>query len=313
MTMHATTNRPSLVVPVYLDTNALLDLLASLEGGFTLVEKVTSERQTSSTNSQSVSAEFGVPNILSLLKVGLSGGAERARKTGSSESTEVERYHTYGSLLFRLRQALVDQGALATVDASASQWDDLAPSSFVELRGTFRPNPLLETFDRFDQLMGLYKTIAPLSPIGQHQKSGRPSPPTNPQGKMIDDFRKIVRDLAEGLRTGGILLFLIELAGHPNYRVVASIYSDYLRDRTLSEISHGDFWMLAKVVKNLAQSQDDAIDLLRSSALRGFNDEVLEKLLFALRQSGASGVSLPAMETKIRAPAMQVIPIAIYI
>jgi hypothetical protein len=31
-----------LVIPVYIDTNALLDLIASIEDGFSLVEKVTS-------------------------------------------------------------------------------------------------------------------------------------------------------------------------------------------------------------------------------------------------------------------------------
>ena len=37
-------SRPDLVVPIYLDTNLLLDLLASIEGGFTLVEKLSTER-----------------------------------------------------------------------------------------------------------------------------------------------------------------------------------------------------------------------------------------------------------------------------
>lgn len=34
--------KADLIVPIYVDTNALLDLLASIEGGFSLVEKVTS-------------------------------------------------------------------------------------------------------------------------------------------------------------------------------------------------------------------------------------------------------------------------------
>ena len=65
----------NLIVPVYIDTNALLDVLASIEGGFSFVEKVTSHTSSSSEKDKSASAEtgteFGIPNVLSPLKIKL--------------------------------------------------------------------------------------------------------------------------------------------------------------------------------------------------------------------------------------------------
>src|SRR5215203_654123 len=93
----------NLIVPVYIDTNALLDLLASIEGGFSLVEKVTSRTSTSSEKDRSAQAEagteFGIPNVLSLLKIKLGGTLSAKRSEEAGEEREIERYHTYGSLL----------------------------------------------------------------------------------------------------------------------------------------------------------------------------------------------------------------------
>ncbi len=63
------------IVPIYIDTNALLDVLASIEGGFSVVEKLTTQTTQSSNkgvdSNTSGGTEFGIPNILNLLKVNL--------------------------------------------------------------------------------------------------------------------------------------------------------------------------------------------------------------------------------------------------
>jgi hypothetical protein len=62
-----------LVITVYLDTNALLDLLATVEDGFTLVERVTSGQATGSTLERSGEIGFGTPGVFNFFKLGLSG------------------------------------------------------------------------------------------------------------------------------------------------------------------------------------------------------------------------------------------------
>lgn len=65
--------KSNLVVPIRIDTNALLDLLASIEDGFSIVEKVTPRTITTAGSDKSISAEagteFGIPNVLNLPKI----------------------------------------------------------------------------------------------------------------------------------------------------------------------------------------------------------------------------------------------------
>jgi hypothetical protein len=64
-----------LIIPIYIDTNALLDLLASIEGGFSVIEKVTTQSAQTKGIDREVKAdtgtEFGIPNVLSILKLNL--------------------------------------------------------------------------------------------------------------------------------------------------------------------------------------------------------------------------------------------------
>ena len=126
-----------LVYPIYIDTNVLLDLLASLEGGFSVVEKVTTRAATTKDSESSANAgvgtEFGIPNVLNLLKVNVGGSVRRQAGQSSSQELERERYHTYGSLLYRLRLSLVEQDLIRQFDGTPESWDEIQPSDFVEL------------------------------------------------------------------------------------------------------------------------------------------------------------------------------------
>jgi transposase InsO family protein len=97
------------------DTNALLDLLAALEDGFSFVEKVSTQRQSSAGNESRVGGEFGISNVLSLLRIGVRGDAASRRSDEESHNVESERTHTYGSLLHRLRARLEADGQVRPV------------------------------------------------------------------------------------------------------------------------------------------------------------------------------------------------------
>ncbi|ADL59047.1 DUF6414 family protein [Methanothermobacter marburgensis] len=53
-------------IPIYLDTNALLDLLASMEDGFSTASKITTKENQSNANKISGDTSFGI-NVYSLL------------------------------------------------------------------------------------------------------------------------------------------------------------------------------------------------------------------------------------------------------
>lgn len=193
-----------LLISVYLDTSALLDMLATIEDGFTLVERVTSGQSSGLSSERSVAGEISSPGILNFFKVGLSGKLGRTKTEGANESSEAELTHTYGSLLNRLRRYLVadnlvDSGSPSTYEVG----------SFVEFTGVVRPNPFTASFQQLQRMLGFYEIARDgwQAPNGWHAKGWR-KPGTaalarqRPAARDEGDDR-LLRAVDEGRRARG--------------------------------------------------------------------------------------------------------------
>jgi hypothetical protein len=305
----------NLIVPIYIDTNALLDLLASIEGGFSFVEKVTSRTSTSSEKEKSALAEagteFGIPNVLSLLKIKLGGTLSAKKGEEYGEERETERYHTYGSLLHRLRSYLEAENLVKKLDSKDDVWGSIEPSSFVEIRGIVRPNPLADSFGRIDRLIGIAQLVSGvnLSTSGQQTsgKGGKASPEKNQMVQM----RQFVKGILADIEKGNIRTFVIDMLSPKGSSAVALLYTNYLRDQTMAEIEHKEFRILGKVVRKIEENSEETIDLLRGTGLGGIGKDVLDKLLEAFNQ--LEGMNLPKVKAEAFGPALEIVPIAIFV
>lgn len=306
-----------LIIPVYVDTNALLDLLASIEGGFSVVEKMSSRATTSKgvdvSGQAEAGTEFGIANVLSLLKVSLRGslGAKAARE--SVQETEATRYHTYGSLLYRLRNYLDEEDIVKRFDNSKVVWDNVRPSDFVEVRGVFRPNPLADALERMAKIGHLFGSLTGSQSTAtgggaRQQKSKNVSSAPNDswqQGlKLIEDVLKDVQK--EKVRT-----FVVDLVSPPSHRAVALMYCDYLRDQTMTEIAHKEYRMLGKVVRRIDAGAAESIELLGGTALGSLAKTQLDQFTTIFGQ--IEGVNLPPVQAQINGPALEVVPVAVFV
>jgi hypothetical protein len=106
-------NGNDLIVPIYIDTSALLDILASIEGGFSVVERVTTSAQNNDVSDKSIQGGLGLSNVLSgLLKLDLNATRSQRSEGQRGEQRETEKYHTYGSLVSKLRRLLDEENAI---------------------------------------------------------------------------------------------------------------------------------------------------------------------------------------------------------
>ncbi|MBK5221542.1 MAG: hypothetical protein JJE52_01430 [Acidimicrobiia bacterium] len=246
-----------LVIAVYLDVNVLLDLLATVEDGFTLVERVTSGETSNEASERSGSAEFRAPSILNLFKLGFTGKLGKTRNRGGSESSEAERTHTYGSLLHRLRGYLVDEGLVVTLDDDTDT-SRLRVGSFIEFNGVARPNPFTASFDRLLRMLSFVDVAmameAPQQPAQQSPKGGRsqnqPKRQQNAQVAQLNAMREFFQKLTTDVEREGTSTIVFE-GTSTGYTAVATIFDDFLRDRSMAELLNREFRVLGKVARHL--------------------------------------------------------------
>lgn len=111
---------------------------------------------------------------------------------------------------------------------------------------------------------------------------------TTPTGadvaKTMDSVSKLLDGFRKDLEQEGTRVFVVDLANDPSYKVVTTLFVDYLRDKSSIELADKEFQMLGKAVRIIPASSNEGIDLLSGTGLGGFNDAVLGQLTSALDQ-----------------------------
>jgi hypothetical protein len=103
---------------------------------------------------------------------------------------------------------------------------------------------------------------------------------------------------------------LVDLDDGSGYNVVTPLLKHYARDSTMTQLAYRDFRLLGKVLNNV---QDGGIDLWKGTALSALSDELVDGLLVAFGQVQQSGFKFGSVQRYVEAPALEVLPIAVYI
>jgi hypothetical protein len=303
-----------LVIAVYLDTNVLLDLLATVEDGFSLVERVTSGQTRSDASERSGSAEFGAPGVLNFFKLGFSGRLGKSTNRGTSDTTEADITHTYGSLLHRLRRYLLEEDLVRTPEVGVEA------GTFVEFTGVVRPNPFTSSFRQLQRMLK-FVTVAlamqgmPKSPQpgAKPGRGGQGPRQANPQASQLKAISEFLEQLTSDVEREGTSTVLFESQSTED-RAVVTLYEDFLRDRSMAELLNREFRVLGKTARHLPKGSPESVDLIALSGIAGFSPELLAQLTGTMREMSNSGVAqIAAPVTEIKPPVIEIVPIAIYL
>ena len=287
-----------LIIPVYINEKIVLDMLAILEDGFSMVSQVNYTEQRENSSAQKVEAGISTSSILSkLLKINMGAELSHTGNNGEKEITAKEKVHTNVSLLSKFRGFLSDNKMLKTeFNVSKMQVGD-----FIEFEGELQKNPLINYMDIFVDIFRMANIFAEKPQLGNKTQARTQQQQENETVKQIKSF-------AEELKHSGTIDFILtDSVG----TVVLSAQEQYLANDNVSEIIGGRFKVLGKVIA-ICHDETEEIDLLRKTTLSILPEELLNQLFSGFNTSETAQFNLPTLVTKIAGPALIVIPVAIY-
>lgn len=289
----------SLIVPIYINEKTVLDMLAILEDGFSMVSQVNYTEHTENKTSQKAEASINTSaSILSkLLKINIAGEVAHDGNKEKDNSVEKEKVHTNVSLLSKFRSYLVSEGIMKT----GFSLDDVEIGDFVELEGELQKNPLINYLDIFLDLFRLADIFSEKPSLGDKTKAKN-------QKQQDSEIVKKIQALAGELKHSGTIDFVLS---DSKCTAVLSAQEQYLTNDNISEIIGGRFKVLGKVI-SVCRDEDESIDLLRKTTLSFFSEAYICEILSGFKNIDLSQLNLPELKTKITGPAIMVIPIAIY-
>jgi len=309
-----------LCVPIYLNQKIVFDVLAMLEDGFSHLNTIKTSASETETRKSGFGGSIGASNVFALLNISLKG--DRSKDKGSQQQTEstVEKVHTPTSLFFKLRSMLKYESLIKEVEI-LDDVESLNSGQFVEFRALLRKNPLFEYLDTFIQVL----KFADLAPGQNNQVTKGGTPAGRGKGKQasgakqsqsehkrtlkqIEDFKEALTPESESLEVVG------EIRDAWPAKAVISTSLEFFNDGEANEIIDGEYRVLGKVVRVVGSDSEQAINLLRRTALGKFDSEMIdEHLINPQKTVKVPGMSLPDLDTRIEGPAIQVIPMAIFV
>ena len=296
--------KSELIIPVYLNQRVVFDLIAMLQGGISTVTRISVSESQSDKDLQRYGATFGLNKALSmLLKIDLSGGRKKRTEASSGVQKAEERVHTPASLFQSLRENLIDNGNLKIVDS------DYQPKvrDFIEFSAQLRKNPIIQTLDTF---VGLIEMAILFSDEAcQKPKKGKGKSREIEERKIL---KKQMGQFLESLKTGNTVDIVSDelVCG---FKTVITLEREFLNDPTMSDLVDGQFNVLGKVIR-VIDSEDDAISLIRKTAMSAIPEKIMKEDFSSLSALATDqGFNIPVLELKVRGPAIQVLPIAIFV
>lgn len=295
-------DKEQLIIPIYLNEKTVLDMLAIIEDGFSMVSEISSSNQATGRTDVKINGGLSTSAILDkLLKIQLDGGREREKSTSDTSQAKYEKVHTNVSLLSKFRSELIENDILAYKAGDKLDISNIKTGDFVEIQGELQKNPLIDVLERFTDVFRIVDIFSDKPELGNKKATSSKKDNENILLKQIKLF-------LEELKHTGTIDFILE---GDNSTLVLSAQEQYLANDNISEILGGKFKILGKIIK-ICKDENESINLLRKTTLSILDNENMKGLLDAFKSDDFAQFNLPQMKTEIVGPSAIVIPIAIY-
>ncbi len=297
-----------LCVPIYLNQQVVFDLLAILEDGFSHLSSV----KTSSTGTESNKSNIGASlsgKVLDIVGISLKG--DHTKEKGSQEQREVskEKVHTPASLFSKLRTRLDKEGLISRIN-NIDDIDELYSGEFIELQAILKKPSLVDTIEGFKRLMETALLFA--SKENEVGKAGKGKRIASQKNANEDIMLRQIDGMLKALTQSNSMELMGDLTEHPGAKIVLNAELNYFNNKTTTEAVDGEFHVLGKIIRVIKPQSQDTINLLRNTSFRQLDMKIFNQFTSAFKGAGDAGLNFPEIITEIKAPAIQILPIAIF-
>jgi hypothetical protein len=312
-----------LVYPLYLDVSMMTSFLAALEDGiaFSAGVKQTQERKKDAGAEGEGGAKIPSLSLFSqLLSFDLRGKISENTSTGDSEELNLVKKHTETSLFIRLRNTLHQNGGIKYISAE-EDLNELVHGELVEVTGQIFRSPLsdiIEVIFRVMDIAGVKLPDEDTSVVSSRQgkrshsknQSGQRSQQQAQQNMADIAGMKMLKGIRDDLNRARVIDVILQPTDLPNITVVTALSLDVLPDHLLDPLLIGRFTLLGKVAQVLC-NEGEEISLYQRTTFNYLESSVVDQMLEQMQQNPT--MKLSGHSSTIKAPAIQILPMAIFV
>lgn len=305
----------SLAHPVYLDVPMMMSFLAHLEGGVSVSESET----TTATGARErvLKGRAGLrAKLWTIADADLGSDVSSQKRDETSAESKTERHHTAASLFNVLYGYLAEDEQIMPIDTD-DQLEGLRTGLLVEIAGEYLGNPIEDILAFFNSLFPyMADDESAREPVGtaKTKRSGNPAKRATTAaagqadgGSNSGDVVRLLVQMSSDIAEAPVhdLLFRTE----KGLQAVVTADSQYYSPTTNQYLRAGEFRVVGKVTKVLRG--DTTINLLRRTVMGAAGPDLAQTMIQSIGEDG--GMSLDVANPIVSAPAVQILPMAIFI
>jgi hypothetical protein len=295
-----------LLYPLYLDVSIMMSCMASLAEIYT-VEKFWKNNEQTATLTHTINGEPDLHGcVAQLVAASIKTSSPRDMRIGLLDENQILFKQVGASLLVRMRNELYHQGHIIYLDdCTQEEWDRVPPSNLVELSGEIHRSPLNEIAQLAKRFILVMQPSLPVNPHGQVEVAN-----LNPYQLSLLQNMSLLQAIIADLEAAPLVDMVLKQQTQRWRRTAVLDLSTKVLPLYEQEVLYsGSVTVLGKVTRVLAP--DDTINLYRRSILGTATRGILTQL--AQSFNATPGISIQLGASVVAYPAIEIVPIAIYI
>lgn len=145
---------------------------------------------------------------------------------------------------------------------------------------------------------------------GERSRKGRKLEPQKDANSEI--IPRQIDVMLRALTQSNSLELIGELTDLPEAKVVLNAELSYFNTKTTTEAIDGEFYVLGKIIRVIKTGSEDSNNLLRNTSFRQIDLKLFNEWTGSFKGAEDAGLNFPEIVTEIKAPSIQILPIAIF-
>lgn len=314
----------ALAHPIYLDVEMMMSFLAYYDGGVALGSEETNQAGTTDDRGSRAKGRFSILAAL-VGSAGLEAELSKTSKEVESAGSKIVRHHTAASLFNALYDRLQDEQETISL-AGGRDLAEITEGQLVEASVAYLGNPLEDLLSFADRF---FPYIADRQPSGEQieqllqSEDSEDGLSEEAVGEIVaalyqaseraqaDEGWRIMRQMVQDLRESPV--HDIYLRTDDAIEIVATVSADYFTEQTNQFLRAGKFQIIGKVTRVIRSPE--YINLARRSVMSVLGPDSTREVIMESVQSAMneSQLDLPNYDPIVSAPALQLLPMAIFV
>lgn len=285
--------KTKIILPLYLNQRFIYDILAVKNDGFTEFFEVKDKDQENTEMKGKIDGSFGTNNKFSLIQANMNTSLNSEMMNNRNNEKSYRKTHTPTSLFMKAYSYLQEEDQIKIIN-NKEEIMNLKCGDFVQIESSVKFTTLIDMLEIMKKGIELTKLFQSFDPSNTDKS-------LDSLDHMSYGLKNLLKIDEKGTKYG--------IANLDGVDVPIKVYKNYFMNGDYSEISHGKFVIIGKVIEKVEENEE--INLIIENSVGVFKQEFYKEIRDSAKT--ISIIELDKVQDTVKGPTIVIMPLTIAI